>query len=36
MTWIYSSLYQNILEKLDPAGTEIMSPHYYLVRDSNA
>ena len=36
MAGIYSSLHQNILEKFDAAGVEIMSPHYYAVRDGNA
>lgn len=36
MAMIYSSLHQNILEKFDTADVEIMSPHYYSVRDGNA
>ncbi len=36
MAVIYSDLHQNILEKFDAAGVEVMSPHYYAVRDGNA
>jgi len=36
MAVIYSNLHRNILEKFDAAGVEIMSPHYYAVRDGNA
>ncbi len=36
MAHIYSDLHQNILKKFDAAGVEIMSPHYYAVRDGNA
>lgn len=36
MALIYSELHKNILEKFDEAGVEIMSPHYYAVRDGNA
>jgi small-conductance mechanosensitive channel len=36
MARIYSDLHQNILKKFDDAGVEIMSPHYYAVRDGNA
>lgn len=35
MATIYSTLHQNILEKFDAAGIEIMSPHYYALRDGN-
>jgi small-conductance mechanosensitive channel len=36
MAVIYSDLHQNILKKFDDAGVEIMSPHYYAMRDGNA
>lgn len=36
MANIYSDLHRNILEKFDAAGVEIMSPHYYALRDGNA
>lgn len=36
MAITYSELHKNILEKFDAAGVEIMSPHYYAVRDGNA
>ena len=36
MAFIYSDLHKNILEKFDAAGIEIMSPHYYSMRDGNA
>lgn len=36
MALIYSNLHQNILDKFDAAGVEIMSPHYYAMRDGNA
>lgn len=36
MAIIYSNLHRNIQEKFDAAGVEIMSPHYYAVRDGNA
>jgi len=36
MAVIYSDLHRNILEKFNAAGVEIMSPHYYAVRDGNA
>jgi small-conductance mechanosensitive channel len=36
MAFIYSELHKNILEKFDAAGVEIMSPHYYALRDGNA
>ena len=36
MAQIYSNLHRNILEKFDAAGVEIMSPHYYALRDGNA
>ena len=36
MAVTYSDLHRNILEKFDQAGVEIMSPHYYAVRDGNA
>jgi small-conductance mechanosensitive channel len=35
MASIYSDLHKNILEKFDAAGVEIMSPHYYAMRDGN-
>jgi small-conductance mechanosensitive channel len=36
MAFTYSDLHKNILEKFDAAGIEIMSPHYYALRDGNA
>ena len=36
MAFTYSDLHRNILEKFDAAGVEIMSPHYYALRDGNA
>ncbi|MEZ5015987.1 MAG: mechanosensitive ion channel family protein [Flavipsychrobacter sp.] len=33
---IYSSLHQNIQDKFNEAGVEIMSPHYQTLRDGNA
>jgi len=33
---IYSDLYQNIQDKSNEAGIELMSPHYYAGRDGNA
>jgi small-conductance mechanosensitive channel len=35
MSFTYSELHKNILEKFDAAGVEIMSPHYYALRDGN-
>ncbi|MBU43169.1 MAG: hypothetical protein CMN76_08130 [Spirochaetaceae bacterium] len=35
MPRIYSNLHQRILEKFNEAGVEIMSPHYYALRDGN-
>lgn len=35
MAQIYSDLYQNIQDKFNEAGIEIMSPHYMAVRDGN-
>jgi small-conductance mechanosensitive channel len=35
MAGIYSDLHKNILERFDAAGVEIMSPHYYAMRDGN-
>ena len=35
MTKIYSDLYQNIQDRFNEAGVEIMSPHYMAVRDGN-
>lgn len=32
---IYSDLHQNIQDKFNTAGVEIMSPHYYAQRDGN-
>ena len=29
-------MHKNILDKFDAAGVEIMSPHYYALRDGNA
>jgi small-conductance mechanosensitive channel len=36
MAFTYSDLHRNIVEKFDAAGVEIMSPHYYALRDGNA
>jgi small-conductance mechanosensitive channel len=36
MAFTYSDLHKNILGKFDAAGVEIMSPHYYALRDGNA
>jgi small-conductance mechanosensitive channel len=35
MAVIYSDLHQNIQDKFNEAGVEIMSPHYHAVRDGN-
>jgi len=35
MSFTYSELHKNILDKFDAAGVEIMSPHYYSLRDGN-
>ncbi|AYL97348.1 mechanosensitive ion channel family protein [Mucilaginibacter celer] len=35
MAVIYSQLYQNIQDKFNEAGVEIMSPHFTAVRDGN-
>ncbi|WP_148371456.1 mechanosensitive ion channel family protein [Bacteroides bouchesdurhonensis] len=35
MAQIYSDLYQNIQDRFNEAGVEIMSPHYMAVRDGN-
>jgi small-conductance mechanosensitive channel len=35
MALIYSALHQNIQDKFNEAGVEIMSPHYHAVRDGN-
>ncbi len=35
MAKIYSDLHQNIQEKFNEAGVEIMSPHYAQIRDGN-
>jgi small-conductance mechanosensitive channel len=36
MAELYSSLHQNIQDKFNEAGMEIMSPHYKSIRDGNA
>ena len=36
MASIYSLLHQNIQDKFNKAGVEIMSPHYTALRDGNA
>jgi len=36
MAVVYSNLHQNILDQFNTAGLEIMSPHYYAMRDGNA
>jgi len=35
MPQIYSNLHQNIQDKFNEAGIEIMSPHYMAMRDGN-
>jgi small-conductance mechanosensitive channel len=35
MAVIYSNLHQNIQDKFNEAGVEIMSPHYTALRDGN-
>jgi small-conductance mechanosensitive channel len=35
MPWIFGELHQNIQNKFNEAGVEIMSPHYTQVRDGN-
>lgn len=35
LTQIYSDLHQNIQDKFNEAGVEIMSPHYMAMRDGN-
>lgn len=35
MAWIYSNLHQNIQDKFNEAGVEIMSPHYTQIRDGH-
>ena len=35
MARTYSELHQNIQEKFNEAGVEIMSPHYSSLRDGN-
>ena len=35
MAVLYSNLHQNIQDKFNEAGVEIMSPHYFAVRDGN-
>lgn len=35
MAKIYSELHQNIQDKCNEAGIEILSPHYRAVRDGN-
>jgi small-conductance mechanosensitive channel len=35
MVDIYSELHQNIQDKFNEAGVEIMSPHYSQLRDGN-
>lgn len=36
MAVLYSLIHQNIIDAFDRAGVEIMSPHYYALRDGNA
>lgn len=36
MARIYSDLHQNIQDKFNEAGVEIMSPHYGAMRDGNS
>jgi small-conductance mechanosensitive channel len=35
MPWIYGEMHQNIQNKFNEAGVEIMSPHYTQIRDGN-
>ncbi|MFT7196179.1 MAG: small-conductance mechanosensitive channel [Marinoscillum sp.] len=35
MAWVYSNLHQNIQDKFNEAGVEILSPHYRAVRDGH-
>jgi hypothetical protein len=35
MALIYSQLHQNIQDRFNEAGVEIMSPHYGALRDGN-
>ncbi|MDJ0527982.1 MAG: mechanosensitive ion channel family protein, partial [Microcystis sp. M53600_WE12] len=35
MVYIYSELHQNIQDKCNEVGIEIMSPHYKALRDGN-
>ncbi|MCL4504320.1 MAG: mechanosensitive ion channel family protein [Deltaproteobacteria bacterium] len=35
MPWIYGELHQNIQDKFNEGGVEIMSPHYTQLRDGN-
>jgi hypothetical protein len=35
MAQIYSELHQNIQDRFNEAGVEIMSPHYAAMRDGN-
>ena len=35
MPWIYGEMHQNIQNKFNEAGVEIMSPHYSQIRDGN-
>jgi small-conductance mechanosensitive channel len=35
MAAVYSRLHQNIQDKFNEAGVEIMSPHYTSLRDGN-
>ena len=36
MAQIYSDLHQNIQDRFNAEGIEIMSPHYMAVRDGNS
>ena len=36
MAVLYSQIHQQIIDAFDHAGVEIMSPHYYALRDGNA
>lgn len=36
LSQIYSDLHQNIQDRFNEEGVEIMSPHYMAVRDGNA
>ena len=36
MAVLYSNLHQNLQDKFNEAGVEIMSPHYKALRDGNA